>query len=65
MHPIGDNSHGIGTTGGGSDEAGGERRRRASGSRCGALGNRLRGRKASRGRKEASRGVVMVRGGLG
>jgi hypothetical protein len=54
MHPIGNKSHGMGATGGGSVEGGGGKRRRASGSRCGALGDRLRGRRASRGQKEAS-----------
>jgi hypothetical protein len=42
------------TTGGDSDEGNGGKRRRASGSRCGARGDRLSGRRASRGRKEAS-----------
>jgi hypothetical protein len=54
MQSIGNKSHGIGTTGGDSDEGGGGKHRRASGSRCGARGDRLSGRRASRGRKEAS-----------
>jgi hypothetical protein len=54
MHPIGNKSHGMGATGEGSDEGVGGKCRRASGSRCGALGDRLRGRRASWGRKEAS-----------
>jgi hypothetical protein len=43
--------------------AGGDRRH-TSGSRCGALGNQLRGCRASQGREESSRGVIMVRGWL-
>jgi hypothetical protein len=52
MQSIGNTSYKIGTTGGGSDEGGGGKRQRASGSRCGALGDRLKGR----------RGDVMVEG---
>jgi hypothetical protein len=51
MYSIGDISFGIGATGGGSDGGGGVKCRRASGSRCGALGDQLRGRRASRGQK--------------
>jgi hypothetical protein len=54
MQSIGNTSYGIGTTGGGSDEGSGGKHRRASGSRCGALGDQLKGRRASRGQKEAS-----------
>jgi hypothetical protein len=54
MQSIGNTSYGIGMTGGDSDEGGGGKRRRASGSRCGAQGDRLSGHRASRGRKEAS-----------
>jgi hypothetical protein len=43
--------------------AGGDRRH-TSGSRCGALGDQLEGRRASRGREGADWGVVVVRGWL-
>jgi hypothetical protein len=49
IQSIGNKSHGIGMTAGDSDEGGGGKRRRASGSRCGARGDRLSGRSASRG----------------
>jgi hypothetical protein len=48
MQSIGDTSFGNGATGGGSDDGGGVKCRRASGNRCGALGDRLRGRRALR-----------------
>jgi hypothetical protein len=51
---IGNTSYRIGTTCGDNDEGGGGKCRRASGSRCGARGDRLSGCSASRGRKEAS-----------
>jgi hypothetical protein len=54
MQSIGNTSYGTGTTGEGSDEGGGGKRRRASGSWCGALGDRLRGRRALQGLKETS-----------
>jgi hypothetical protein len=54
MQSIGNTSYGIGTTSGDSDEGGGGKHRRVSGSRCGARGDRLSGRRASRGQKEAS-----------
>jgi hypothetical protein len=54
MQSIGNTSFGIGVTGGGSDDGGGGKRQRASGSWCGALGDRLRGCRALWGRKETS-----------
>jgi hypothetical protein len=51
MYSIGDISFGIGATGVDSDGGGGVKCRRALGSRCGALGDQLRARRASRGRK--------------
>jgi hypothetical protein len=45
------------------ETAGGDRQH-TSGSRCGALGDQLGGRRASRGREGADWGVVVVRGWL-
>jgi hypothetical protein len=51
MYSIGDISFGIRATDGGRDGGGGVKCRRASGDRCGALGDQPRGCRASRGRK--------------
>jgi hypothetical protein len=64
VQSIGNISFGLGATGGSSDDGGGGKRRRASESRCVALGSQWRGRRASRGREGADRGVVVVRMGL-